>query len=267
MRADYHVVVSDLSPSRRVGPKTKADIDSEIIALLEQGVMQSATHIEQMVLDMSALFSRAFPGILIDPDQVNATPFVSRMRLFGQLISEWIPDIERDPVNRMWISDTVRGWCAMATAENPDADFRDIVAALLRYADDPHFAVREWAWLALRPRVIESPLVALDSLRGLLLLQSGRVRRFAIESTRPRSVWGGHIQALKAAPEIGERFLRLVKCDPDRYVQDAVANWINDAAASRPDWVRSLAESWLSECSCPRTERIVRRGMRSIKAL
>ena len=229
--------------------------------------MQSATHIEQMVLDMSTLFSRTFPGILIDHDQVNATPFVARMRLLGQLIAKRIPDTEWDPLDRRWISDTVRGWCAMATGRHASADFHDIVTAMLRYADDPHFAVREWAWLALRPRVIESPLDALASLRGLLLLESGRVRRFAIESTRPRSVWGGHIEALKTAPEIGESFLRLVRCDPDRYVQDAVGNWINDAAASRPDWVQSLAESWLSECSCPCTARIVRRGMRSIRAL
>lgn len=248
----------------RVGPTSKDDVDLTIVTLLEHGAMQSATHVEQMVLDMAVLLSQAFPKISFDHHQVNSTPFIARMRLIGRLIATQVTETERNPMDRDWISDTVRGWCAMAIAEQPDKDLKELVALLIRSADDPHFAVREWAWLAIRPHVVDDPLTALSILQDLLQHESGRVRRFAVESTRPRSVWGRHIKRLKDNPEMAEDYLAIVRCDPDPYVQTSLGNWINDTAPTRPDWIASLASSWLYDCDCKHTRKIVSRATRSL---
>ena len=115
------------------------------------------------------------------------------------------------------------------------------------------------------------PYVAADLDLGLELLEpwvrdaDPNVRRCAIEGTRPRGVWAGHIEALKEAPEPGLKLLEPVRSDSSKYVQKAVANWLNDASKSRPDWVRSVVERWASESPTKETAWIVDRGMRTLR--
>ena len=66
--------------TRRVGATRRADVAPTVVALLEAGAMQSATHVEEMVLDMASLASRVFPFVELDREQVAAAPFVQRMR-------------------------------------------------------------------------------------------------------------------------------------------------------------------------------------------
>lgn len=216
-------------------------------------------------MDMARLFAHAFPAITIDASAVNATPFIARMRLLGQMLASNADESEFNGVDRSWISDTIRGWCAMAVGTNDSFDLETTVDRLKRYAADHHFAVREWSWLALRSKVVHDPTRAVEVLTPLAQDVDPRIRRFAVESTRPRSVWGAHIAQFKYDPSPAAILLGGFRCDEDRYVQDAVANWINDVALTNPAWVASFTTRWLHECDCRNTRRISARARRRLR--
>ncbi len=228
---------------------------------LQSGTMESRTHAEEMAMAHSVLLSNLLPISDEEARLIDATPFIARMRLVGRLL---VDKGAQNPGNRCWVSDTVRGWFAMAIDVTRPKPIERVIEELLPFARDHHFAVREWAWLAIRPRVIAEPAQALHALLSVFSSEDPLDRRFAIEATRPRSVWGGHVELFKRTPEAAEIALGLVRCDDSRYVRLAAANWINDAAKTRPDWAEQLTARWLAECACPATTAIVRRGRRSL---
>ena len=152
----------------------------------------------------------------------------------------------------------------MAVGHAPSLDFTERLEMIRPFADDPHFAVREWAWLSLRPHVVGSIVSAVGSLQSWVDEDSERLRRFSTEVTRPRGVWSTHIPALKADPTIGLPLLEPLIADPSRYVQDSVANWLNDASKTRGDWVDQKCSEWVQATESPHTRRICRRACRSL---
>ena len=59
--------------------------------------------------------------------------------------------------------------------------------------------------------------------------------------------------------------LEPLRADPARYVQDSVANWLNDAAKTQSAWVRDVTARWLAETDSTATRYIVKRGLRSVR--
>lgn len=118
--------------------------------------------------------------------------------------------------------------------------------------------------MAVRDSIRADLLTALQDLIPWSSDPDPMIRRFAIESTRPRGVWAKHIQPLKDHPEIALPLLSPVKSDAHPYVQDSVSNWLNDASKTNPDWVRQTCAMWIEQSDTKPTQRIVKRGQRSI---
>jgi 3-methyladenine DNA glycosylase AlkC len=252
----------------RKGARTRADVPPDILADLNRGRIETATLPEGLAIDFAELMRHALPDA--------GEPAVARLAaLAGEGITRRMAEaggiafahLGHDGFDRLagHASDTVRGWAAYLLAAAPDLSLSDRLERIRRLADDAHFGVREWAWLAVRPHIAGEIEAALGLLRPWTAEASPYLRRFAVEATRPRGVWCRHIDRLKAEPEIALPLLDAVKADPVTYVQDSVANWLNDAAKTRPDWVRAVCERWQTASAAPATARICRRASRSLK--
>jgi 3-methyladenine DNA glycosylase AlkC len=55
-----------------------------------------------------------------------------------------------------------------------------------------------------------------------------------------------------------------LRADPSKYVQDSVANWLNDAGKENPQRVQSLYAQWLADTSAPAILRICQRARRNL---
>ena len=162
-------------------------------------------------------------------------------------------------------SDLVRQWACYAVNDPSLGNtLKERLQATLVFASDSNMSVREAAWMAFRPHVqanLDESLLLLAALAGA---DNFAVRRFAVEVTRPRSVWGEHLKPLKRDPDLAVALLRKVRSDPSKYVQLAVGNWINDASKSRPDWVLQICAEWM-QSDDPNTRKIVFRGLRTLR--
>ncbi|MGK5010522.1 DNA alkylation repair protein [Janthinobacterium sp. MDB2-8] len=241
------------------------DVTPARLSLLNAGRVASATLTEGLAIDFAQLLAAAVPAIgaarLEQMRAQAAAGITKRMALAAQLLLD--AQVDLAPL-QAHASDTVRGWVCFAIAAQADLTLPQQLAAMRPLADDGHFGVREWAWLALRPHLAEHLLDAIALLAPWTSDASERVRRFACEALRPRGVWCAHITQLKEAPQLALPLLQPLRADPAVYVQDSVANWLNDAAKSQPDWVRSLCAQWLQESPIAATARICQRAQRSL---
>lgn len=247
---------------------TVAGVAPERRAWLESGAVPAATLTEALAIDQSQLMRNVLPNapatLQREVDAASKLGILARMGAIGAALNAHL-----DPHEFRGLathpSDTVRGWVCFATAVSSEARAVEHLLQRLRtFADDEHFAVREWVWMAARPSLTAHLEESIMILSAWVREDSERLRRFACEATRPRGVWAKHIAELKAHPEQGTPILEPLRSDPSRYVQDSVANWINDAAKNRPDWAMSICDRWRSESPTPHTERIVTRGLRSL---
>lgn len=253
------------------GASRRADVDPAFLEELNAGRASARTLTEALAVDHTVLLDHAVPGaspeLRAEIEAARELGSLARMRrigeaLAGSLSPAGLAALAAHP------SDTVRGWAcfALASAGGPPAE---LLARVRPLADDPHFAVREWVWMAARPVLVAHLDESIALLSAWTADPSERVRRFASEALRPRGVWAPHIADLLTDPGRGLALLEPLRADPSRSVQDSVANWINDAAKSRPDWARELCARWLAEAdpargAGPATERIVSRGLRTI---
>jgi 3-methyladenine DNA glycosylase AlkC len=279
-------------------PKTTASISKEERALLSSGQMASRTLVDILVVDFAVLMEavsrmpahaiaqlRVAEGVSTDAAAATAMcatleslrapvpkawkpgaklGITQRMALAGGLIAKH--DAANVDALASHASDTVRGWAAYAITrgERSPEKLAAKVRCIKPLAADEHSGVREWAWLSVRPFVDDEPEKAIASLLPWTASKDANLRRFASEVTRPRGVWCGHIKLFKANPAAGLAVIEPLKADMSRYVQNSVANWLNDAGKSDAVFVRQVVKRWQRESASASTAYIVKRAVRSL---
>ncbi len=248
-------------------PRRVSDLSPQTVRDLSEGRRESRDLVEAMAVDLAALFTGAIPDaptpLRRRVRDAATLPYPKRMRAAADAAFDHLGE---GGVNRLaaHASDTVRGWACLIVARVPGWSLPRRLDAVRPLADDTHFGVREWAWSGVRDAIAGDPDHAIRLLTPWAGETSANLRRFATEATRPRGVWARHIPLLKAEPERAEALLEPLRADPSGYVQDSVANWINDAAKTRPDWAIALCERWRRQSPGEATDRIRRRALRSL---
>lgn len=240
----------------RIGASSLAKMDPEILVQLEAGAIETATLTEGLAINMARLMSVVLPDAPVSEFNMDAG-VVQRMAQGGALLLQ-----ARNPLAfRTHASDTVRGWAAFGIGQDVNIEPLERIDAILPFAADKHFGVREWAWMAIRAIIVADPIAAIERLTPWADDADPNVRRFASEATRPRGVWAASIPILRRAPVHGLAILERLRFDDTRYVEDSVANWLNDAAKDNADWVATILVEWESAGV---SKRLVKRASRSL---
>ena len=251
----------------RKGAIRAADIPADVLQALSHGQMQSATLAECLALDQAMLVRTVFPGLsasaLKAVDTACALGVLKRMACIGAVL---LDELGTDGIAQCQshAADTVRGWACFMIGAQPALDLQARLTSIRPLADDAHFGVREWTWMAVRPHLAQELAESIAHLAPWTAESSERLRRFASEALRPRGVWCAHIAALKREPAQALPILSPLRADPSAYVQDSVANWLNDAAKDQPAFVRDLCTQWLQGTSTDATRRICQRAQRNL---
>lgn len=254
-----------------------ADLAPDLRRRLSAGEHETRTWTEWMAVDTASL-ARAVATELQDGPVASALSDVAarlsgkgvlaRLSLVGLAVSYALPDLSGPSFEHLarHRSDAVRQWGAYVVGDpSRPLPLGERLRLMAPFAADPHMSVRECAWMAFRPFLLARLDEAIGALFPLAGDQDPRLRRFAIEVSRPRSVWGTHCATLKASPGVARPLIEKVRSDPSRYVQLAAGNWINDASKTRPDWALALCAEW-SQDATERTNAIMRRGLRTIRS-
>lgn len=259
---------------KRTGARRMADIPPEIRQAINHGQIATVNLVEFLSADLQQLAPAVAAQIGLDPQHpvltaaVDALPSLKPMQRHAAVARAlWQSGSNAPEVNRQLsshVSDLARQWAAMQIALDETLSLTQRLEKARPFAADSHFGVREFAWMSVRNPVAAELEWALEILQAWVKEEDANLRRFASELTRPRGVWCLHLESLKANPESGLSLLEPLRADPSKYVQDSVANWLNDAAKSRPDWTRSVCARWLIESDCKATRRICLRGQRSL---
>ena len=251
-------------PPPRKGALRMADIPPDVLGELNAGRLETVTLVEWLAIDQAELARNVgLPAdVVAEAERVAGEGVTRRLRAIGTAIHS--AGVDTDALARH-PSDMVRAWAAFALAADESLDLTERLQRLRRFAADRSMATRECAWDSFRPYVARELDRGLELLRAWVVDDDPPIRRAAVEGTRPRGVWTQHIEELKREPERGLPLLEPVRSDPSDYVRRAVANWLNDASKSRPDWVVATCERWLGESPTAETRWIVNHAQRTLR--
>ncbi|MDM0043188.1 DNA alkylation repair protein [Variovorax dokdonensis] len=263
----------------RKGAFRIALIPAEVLDALNDGLIETVNLNEFLAIDLSRLAPGVARDVGLDPSDERLGDALAMLDAFKpmqrhghvaralyEMVRTQADAASRDAIAHRLAthrSDVARAWATQWIAFS-GLLLAARLSAVRRFAADPHFGVREFAWMALRDAVIAAPDAAIDALLPLACDGDPNIRRFACELTRPRGVWCAPIADFRNEPWRAQDLLELLRSDPSRYVQDSVANWLNDASKSQAAWVVQLCERWGIESASPATAYIVRRAMRTL---
>ena len=257
----------------RKGARSLKDLNPEVIDYLSKGLVETKNLMEWLATDQLQLLKLVLKEInkedwysMFDVainNQKKPTAN-SNTKIIGQTFGQMTEDKTVYNTLKTHTSDIVRCWSCWAESLHYD-DLSDLLKAMKSYAADKHFGVREIVILATKERMIENLELAINILTPWTSSDDENVRRYAAESMRPVGVWVKKIARFQEDPDLALPILEPLKSDASKYVRDAVANWINDASKSQPEWAKQLCKRWEKESTTKETAYIVKRGMRTLE--
>src|ERR1700730_12357564 len=220
-----------VSAHPRRGARRKGAVPPSVLAQIAAGEIETVNLMEWLAADMSALArniavqagSERVRFALEEAAAAMADQRITRRLLLGgRALAGSVPDIGGSEF-RFFAehkSDLVRQWACYAVNEPEiSRSIAERLSLTLPFAADRNMSVREAAWMAFRPYIVPRVQDVVAMLEPVSRDRNPNLRRFAIEVTRPRSVWGTHIDELKRCPQTGLSLLENVREDEVRYVQ------------------------------------------------
>ncbi|MES2633146.1 MAG: DNA alkylation repair protein [Pseudomonadota bacterium] len=260
----------------RRGAARIALIPPEVLQALHDGLIPTVNLNEFLALDLTRLAPRVAQDVGLPSDAERLADTLAMLGAFRPVkrhehVARALYDLtevrqDRDQVAHALAthtSDVARAWAAQWVMFST-MPLAAKLSSVRRFAADPHYGVREIAWMAVRDEIAGDVDAAVALLQTWVSDPDPNIRRFASEATRPRGVWCAQIELLKSEPWRAAALLEPLKADDSRYVQNSVANWLNDASKTQPQWVDELCERWTRESRAPATIYIAKRARRSL---
>jgi len=259
----------------RKGARRMSQIPKAVLAALERGEEETANLVEWLAVDTAKLLRNVLlevdgrmPVRKIIGEDYESLGVMKKLERVGRGLYQYSGNsFARKEIYRKFgehHSDIVRYWAVYMDFADRSLTVEDRLSRARRFATDPHFGVREVAWIAVRPFIADKLDKGITLLMGWTADEDPNIRRFASEITRPRGVWCCHIKELKENPEKGFPLIEPLRSDPSRYVGNSVGNWLNDAGKSAPGKVLKLCNRWRRESPTPETAYIIKRALRNL---
>ncbi|MGE8241119.1 MAG: DNA alkylation repair protein [Sphingobacterium sp.] len=259
-------------PPKRTGARKTSEIPASILEQLNKGEIETANLVEWLAVDQPVLLNHLLTyhdrtaylkPILNIINQLKKQTVNSINETIGIGLLEQITQ-QNDAVFLQTISLHPADLVRYTVGKNNELSITETLDQIQQFAADPHFGVREISWLAVREKISINLQESISILTEWTNNADENIRRFASEAIRPRGVWCAHIDALKQNPAIALSILEALKSDPSRYVQNSVANWLNDASKTCPLFVKELCTRWERESKSKETMYIVKRAVRNL---
>lgn len=257
---------------KRKGARSLKDIPSDILNQLSRGLIESVNLTEWLAVDQELLVKSVLPEQYVVACLSNMKLMEKRstMQLIRQIGETLLVEAKKNEDMDLFIylkkhlSDNVRCWAAYMVGLDESITVQEKLGSIKDFAADSNFGVREIAWMAMREDISNHIEEVIPILQEWAKEGNPNIRRFSSESIRPNGVWSKHIEKLKQNPEIALPILETLKSDKERYVQDSVANWLNDASKTQPDFVLRLTTKWANENASKETKYIIKKALRTI---
>lgn len=265
-----------MSEVKRKGARRIKDIPADVLEQLNRGEIETVNLVEWLAVDQKMLLE----NLLIESQRIaylqpvlNQVDTLSKPTInsINQTIGETLFKLAIAHNDKDFLAtisghtaDLVRCWATYTIGKDESLSIFDSLEQIKDFAADKHFGVREISWMAIRKKIIDNLKQSIMILAEWTESHDENIRRFATEATRPRGVWSVHIDALKENPRQALAILEPLRSDPAKYVQDSVANWLNDASKTQPHFVQELCDRWLNESDTKETQYIVKKALRTI---
>lgn len=262
---------------KRKGSRSTKDIPVDIMLQLNNSVIETANLVEWLAVDQKILLqnlllelnrNQYLDSIISDIEALKKQTVNAVNEAIGVGLLKNIKannDLEIFGKIARHTSDCVRCWATYIIGFDSNLSIFEKLEKIQPFAADNHFGVREIAWFATRQTIADNLQVSIKTLSEWTSNADENIRRFASEATRPRGVWCTHIETLKQNPELALSILEPLQSDSSKYVQNSVANWLNDASKTKPQFVIDVCKRWKEANNSKETAYIASRALRTLE--